>query len=287
MLADSSSQQPRPDEARTVGGFTCICQRGAAERHTRHHDTSVDHELIVQLTGRASWTLSATLVILEPGDLLLIGAECRRRLECGAVDQDLCLYIPPAALESLVPSERWRLNQPLTGGAAAVLGSFILSALEHGRSLDARHSAAVRDAILRLVVSLWAAPEDEPVLIRRVKTYLAMHLSEPHLSPSRVADLEGISVRHLHRLFAATGESFSNWVRKNRLARCAADLRDAALAGTSVTRIAFRWGFNDSAHFSRVFLAEYGRTPSEYRSGHLGVPSVALRAAGAVAPATV
>jgi len=278
-----------PHDPRNVGGFTYRCERGAEDGATSSHDTDLYHRLILQLTGRASWTLGASAATLDPGDLLLIAPNCVSRLECDAAHQHLCLHIPTAALESLAPSERWRSNRPVTGGAAAVLGSLIRSSLEHGHSLEANHRAAVRDAILRLMAALWGvppaynceslAPVDEPALIRRVKSYAVGHLSEPSLSPSRVADIEGISVRHLHRLFAATGESFSHWVRKSRLACCAADLRNAALAGTSVTRIAFRWGFNDSAHFSRAFLAEYGCAPSEYRSAHLGVACLPRRAA--------
>jgi len=33
-----------------------------------------------------------------------------------------------------------------------------------------------------------------------------------------------------------------------------------------VTEIAFRWGFCDAAHFSRVFKRAFGATPSEIRN---------------------
>ena len=39
--------------------------------------------------------------------------------------------------------------------------------------------------------------------------------------------------------------------------------------GGSVTDIAFRWGFCDAAHFSRVFKREFGATPSEIRQAAL------------------
>ena len=46
-------------------------------------------------------------------------------------------------------------------------------------------------------------------------------------------------------------------VRRERLARCYEDL--GLPSGGSVTEIAFRWGFRDAAHFSRVFKREFER----------------------------
>ena len=35
---------------------------------------------------------------------------------------------------------------------------------------------------------------------------------------------------------------------------------------TYITEVAYRWGFNDSAHFSRLFKASFGMSPTQYRS---------------------
>lgn len=56
-------------------------------------------------------------------------------------------------------------------------------------------------------------------------------------------------------------------VRRERLARCMEDLQQPG--GGSVTRIAFRWGFCDTAHFCRSFKREFGMTPSTVRHGAL------------------
>jgi transcriptional regulator GlxA family with amidase domain len=56
-------------------------------------------------------------------------------------------------------------------------------------------------------------------------------------------------------------------VRRERLSRCLEDLQQPN--GGSVTEIAFRWGFCDAAHFSRVFKREFGATPSEIRHAAL------------------
>lgn len=54
---------------------------------------------------------------------------------------------------------------------------------------------------------------------------------------------------------------------KHRLERCREDLLDPVLSDRPVAAIAMRWGFTDAAHFSRVFKAAYGVTPSELRLG--------------------
>ena len=104
--------------------------------------------------------------------------------------------------------------------------------------------------------------------VLRIKAYVEASLDDPGLSPFDIARALGISVRHAHRLFGQTGSSLGRWILGRRLARCAADLRDPARACESLTQIAFRWGFNDSAHFSRAFRAAYDQTPRGYRAAH-------------------
>jgi AraC-like DNA-binding protein len=74
-----------------------------------------------------------------------------------------------------------------------------------------------------------------------------------------------ISVRYLYVLFREHGTTVSGWVRRRRLLRCRAEL-DGADTEASITEIAYRWGLNDSAHFSRLFKASFGMSPTQYRS---------------------
>jgi AraC-like DNA-binding protein len=76
-----------------------------------------------------------------------------------------------------------------------------------------------------------------------------------------------MSVRALHALFEDVDASVAGLVRSQRLARCLEDLQQRN--GGSVTDIAFRWGFCDAAHFSRVFKREFGSTPSDVRQAAL------------------
>jgi AraC-like DNA-binding protein len=96
-----------------------------------------------------------------------------------------------------------------------------------------------------------------------IRRYVRTHLHEPALSPASIAQAYAMSVRALHALFEDADESVAGLVRSERLLRCLEDLQRPN-AG-SVTEIAFRWGFCDAAHFSRVFKREFGATPSEIR----------------------
>jgi AraC-like DNA-binding protein len=83
--------------------------------------------------------------------------------------------------------------------------------------------------------------------------------------PARIAAAHGLSVRHVHRLFHESGDTVAAAIRRGRLDRCRADLEDPSQRARSVTEIALRWGFNDSAHFSRAFKARFGLSPRAAR----------------------
>jgi AraC-like DNA-binding protein len=104
-----------------------------------------------------------------------------------------------------------------------------------------------------------------PSQLRRVQAWIDAHLADPSLTPSRIAAENFLSVRALHRLFAAEGVSVSAWLRERRLEACRRDLTDPALAARTVAEIARRRGFTDPARFSRRFREAYGRAPSELR----------------------
>jgi AraC-like DNA-binding protein len=96
-----------------------------------------------------------------------------------------------------------------------------------------------------------------------IRGYVRTHLQDTTLGPASIAHAYSMSVRALHALFEDADESVAGLVRRERLARCIEDLQQPN--GGSVTEIAFRWGFSDAAHFSRLFKRAFGVTPSEIR----------------------
>ncbi|QWB27763.1 MULTISPECIES: helix-turn-helix domain-containing protein [Streptomyces] len=102
-------------------------------------------------------------------------------------------------------------------------------------------------------------------LFTRVLAYLRAHLTEPDLTPQRVARAHGISVRTLYRLCEEGGLSLEKWVIRRRLEGAREDLAAAEQAHRTVEAIARSWGFAHPAHFSRRFRETYGTSPSEWR----------------------
>jgi acetamidase/formamidase/AraC-like DNA-binding protein len=105
----------------------------------------------------------------------------------------------------------------------------------------------------------------QAALLHRICQTIERRLDEPDLTPARVAQIEGISERYLQKLFEGVGDNFTHYVRERRLQRAWADLSNAAEAHRSISEIAYRYGFSDSAHFSRTFRHRFGLPPREFR----------------------
>jgi acetamidase/formamidase/AraC-like DNA-binding protein len=148
----------------------------------------------------------------------------------------------------------------------------VAAALE---SLSADDWTAVSQSLAEMLLSLLHQPSanlsahtrtsTQAALLRRICQTIERTLDDPDLTPARVAQAEGISERYLQKLFESTGDNFTHYLRERRLQRAYADLSSPAEAHHSVSEIAFRYGFNDAAHFSRAFRERFGMPPSIFR----------------------
>jgi len=102
-------------------------------------------------------------------------------------------------------------------------------------------------------------------LQRFARQLIEQQLDDPLLAPPALAQQLGVSLRQLYRLFDDDG-GVSRYIQHRRLMRSAEDLRSPHLGHESITQIAYRCGFTDSAHFSRAFKKQFSCTPSEYRA---------------------
>lgn len=98
----------------------------------------------------------------------------------------------------------------------------------------------------------------------RVFDHIDRHLHEP-LTLDRLSRVAHISRFHFHRQFAAyTGIPLGRYLQLARLRR--ASYRLAFNPLDRITDIALDCGYEHAESFSRIFKAELGRSPSEFRA---------------------
>ena len=117
----------------------------------------------------------------------------------------------------------------------------------------------------------------QAAILHRICQTIERRLDDGELSPARVAQAEGISERYLQKLFEGVGDNFTHYVRERRLQRAWADLSNPTEVHRSISEIAYRYGFGDSAHFSRTFRHRFGLPPREFRqqeAQRMAAPSV-------------
>ena len=99
----------------------------------------------------------------------------------------------------------------------------------------------------------------------RIREHIGLHLRDPDLSIERIAQSMNCSKRHLHNAFSTEDDTLAHHILRRRLQACLRVLKNPALAQRTITDIAFSWGFNNGAHFSRVFREHAGLSPSDFR----------------------
>lgn len=101
--------------------------------------------------------------------------------------------------------------------------------------------------------------------LRRIMDYVESHL-HTDLRVSLIAEALGMSPRYIQSLFQKQHLTPSGWIRQRRLETIYEALIDPAWAHADILDIAYAHGFTDHSHFSRVFKAQFGQTPSQRRN---------------------
>ncbi len=233
--------------------------------------------LLLVLRGRGRVRASHRALELAEGDLCALDTDADWSLDWRTDFDAALLEMPRAAIVARLGRQRIELPVSLGTTVAAAAARPVLRTLaSHVDRLEQADLSAGEIAVTELVVSALLAELKAPdgamtqvqaAHFRRVAAAIDAKLAEPELALADIARQEGMSARYLQRLFERRGQSFSDYVRRQRLERARADLADPNHARESVAAIAGRWGFRDQAHFSRAFSAAFGKAPRQMRQG--------------------
>jgi AraC-like DNA-binding protein len=170
----------------------------------------------------------------------------------------------------------------LTGAAAGnrIFSGLLRSIVDNLEDLTDEHIRPIEVALSEFVIASLAESSAMSCFdvagasnFHRISQAIELQLGDGDLTLHQVADQQHVSARYIQKLFQQAGMSFSQYLRRRRLEHCHADLASVTHRNLSISDICFRWGFNDAAHFSRSFRADYGMTPRAFRQQRLGEPA--------------
>jgi AraC-like DNA-binding protein len=253
----------------------CVCDPCHGRRLKQHVSCDDAAYIGVQVTrsGREVFRRGDEIITVGPGDVVLWTSDRPTEFTVTERLHKISLILPWSELRDRFPRGTELGGTVLDGrsGIGAVLRSQIESLALQLDALETDDLAAVRRATFELLTAALSSRIDHSPRslsrqhLQRVKDYVLDHLQDEDLSPTTIARAHHISPRYLHLLFAQTSQSVSAYIREERLLRCRESLGNAAYRERSVAEIAYQWGFNDPAHFSRVYKQRFGETPGRQR----------------------
>jgi AraC-like DNA-binding protein len=209
-----------------------------------------------------------------PRTLCLLDSHVPHWRELAAGGQLLNVRLPKTMLDRYLvdPTEACERPVAADAGLAAIVWEFANSVWRRYLELGAA-MPDMADMLARMAANLFCAPMDAEcpdggadTHRRQLLQCIRDRLGDPQFDVGKAAAACGISPRYVHVLMRDTGRSFSRYLLERRLERCHEALQSKAGRSCSITEIAFRWGFNDMSHFSRVFRTRYGLPPREFRA---------------------
>ncbi|MFJ8081287.1 helix-turn-helix domain-containing protein [Streptomyces sp. NPDC096205] len=250
-------------------------------RAIRRFDPEV-YQINCQFTGKGGIAHNGRQDLFGPGDLVIVDSSLpyeARHLPPGPDVNGTCVVVTvPHALLPLPPRtlrQVLAVPLPLGHGIGGVLYRWLAEVASRAQEFappDAVTLGGVTTDLLTSVLGQALDAEDamspesrRRALHTRALDFIDRNLGDPALSPASVAAAHGVSVRHLHQLFAEEGATPAAWIRHRRLEHCRRDLADPGLRSRPIAALAARWGFRDPAAFSRQFRRAYGMSPRDYR----------------------
>jgi AraC-like DNA-binding protein len=239
--------------------------------------SSEDYFLVsIQTRGEGLIAQDGRIARLAVGDFALYDSTRPYELRFDAPFEQYVLRLPGATLRGAVRDTQALTASTVSGqrGAGHLMISMIQTLAADIGTLAPESAAAVAESVSQILIaglSALPAARRPPVSQlaafhrERIKACVTSRLRDPSLSVAGIAAQLRFSPSTLHRAWAGQPCSIAEWIWTQRLDAARRDLCNPAQRALSVSEIAFSWGFNDAAHFSRAFRARFGCSARELR----------------------
>jgi AraC-like DNA-binding protein len=240
---------------------------------------SEDYFLVsIQTRGEGLISQDGRTAHLRPGDFALYDSTRPYELRFEMSFQQYVLRLPGQTLRTSLRDTKLLTANTVSGerGAGHLMISMIKTLANDIGTLAPESATAVAESVTQVLIaglSALPAARQRPVSHltayhrEQIKACIRARLHEPELTVASIATQLRVSASTLHRAWAGEPCSIAEWIWAQRLDGAQRDLCNPNLAARSVSEVAFSWGFNDAAHFSRAFRARFTCSARELRAG--------------------
>lgn len=265
-----------------VGDFEVVMASGAGHRTKRSRTeiaASREHFYTAALSlidGVRFTSPDGEMLALKPGSVILIDTMHEFSFHIERPYRSLQVKFPAAWVEERFSRPDLLCGRMLSGQnpLARLFAGYLSTGFSIADELPPGAAAMFGRHLLEILGEAFSGPDrDAPgpseawraAMFTRACRLIARDHADAGLGPEMIAARLGVSPRTLYRLFAENGDTVMRRIRAERVRQAANLLAAPAARFRRITEIAFSCGFSDAAHFTRVFTAETGVTPSTWR----------------------
>ncbi len=231
----------------------------------------------IQISGHGIVIQDGRAAQLKPGDFALYDSTRPYELVFDRPFSQHVLQLPGAVLRSRLRNTHTLTARKVRGdrGAGHLMIGMINTLAADIDTLETGSVTAIAESVENILVAgLCSLPGASDPLVSQltayhrdqIKAYALRRLRDPRLSVGEIAAHLRLSPSTIYRAFAGEPNSLNAWIWNQRLDAARRDICDPALVRRSISEIAFAWGFNDAAHFSRIFRHRFGCSPRALRA---------------------
>lgn len=223
-----------------------------------------------QISGTNNYIFDENLAARQPGTLIAFRSACPfgLQMEGSETNSLVSLLVPESDLKGVFSLDGPTQISPAYDLPIRTLFTTLVHQLDIGSHEEFEQ---IYGSIVSLLNASFASnaesssSTEESTSLEVVKAFIKQNLCQPNLTPERISGAFGISRRYLDKLFSHSGETCAQYLRRSRISRAHIDILDPAQHQTTLTEIAFRWGFADLSTFNRSYAKQFGCSASATR----------------------